>query len=313
LEENTIDSDKHKTVEEEIPVEEEAKGESGDKQEESTLPSPDAVAIAETERAPHDGTEVNWLQEMAALRFITARRNRFNLQFYFSPTISYRKLTDGNTSKELSNVPLATNQLEVNNFVDHKPSIGLELGSNVLFSPSKKLTLKTGLQLNYSRYTIKAYKFYFEKANIALLSSGRISDTMSSYTTLRNFNGYMPEELQNQYVQLSLPIGAELKLLGNKRLQLNVAGTVQPSYLLYNDTYLLSTDFINYTKEPSLVRKWNVNTSAEAFVSYYIGGMRWQLGPQFRYQTLSSYNDRYPIKEYLFEYGVKFGVSKTLR
>jgi hypothetical protein len=273
----------------------------------------DNVFTNAEERTPHDGREINWLQEMAALKLSSARRNRFNLQLYFSPTISYRKLTDGEKSKDLSNVPLATNELGVNDFVDHKPSIGLEIGSNLLFSPSKKLTLKTGLQVNYSRYSIKAYMFYFEKANIGLLTAGRIADTMSSYTSLRNFNGYSPELLQNQYLQLSLPLGAEYKLLGNKRLQLNVAGTIQPTYLLYNDTYLLSTDFINYTKEPSLVRKWNVHTSAEAFVSYYIGGMRWQIGPQFRYQTLSSYNDRYPIKEYLMEYGVKFGVSKTLR
>jgi hypothetical protein len=264
-------------------------------------------------RSSHEGADVNWLQEMAAMKLASTKRNRFNLQFYFSPTVSYRKLTDGEKSKDLSNVPLATNQLGLTSFVDHKPSIGLELGSNLLFSPSKKLTLKTGLQLNYSRYSIKAYKFYYEKAKIELLTAGRISDTMSSYTSIRNFNGYSPEQLENQYIQLSMPIGAEYKLLGGKRLQLTVAGTIQPTYLLYNDTYLLSTDFINYTKEPSLIRRWNVNTSAEAYVSYYIGSMRWQIGPQFRYQSLSSYVDRYPIKEYLFEYGVKIGVSKTLR
>ena len=102
-------------------------------------------------------------------------------------------------------------------------------------------------------------------------------------------------------------------LINGKKVQLHIAGTLQPTYLLYNDTYLLSTDYINYIKEPSLVRKWNLHTSAEAFISYYVGSMRWQVGPQFRYQTLSSYNDRYPIKEYLIEYGVKFGVSKTLK
>jgi hypothetical protein len=271
------------------------------------------VSPEDNPRTSHESTEINWLQEMAAIKLSSARRNRFNLQFYFSPTVSYRKLTDGEKSKDLSNVPLATNQLGVTNFVDHKPAIGLELGSNVLFTPSKRLTLKTGLQLNYSRYSIKAYKFYYENAKIKLLTAGRISDTMSSYTSIRNFNGYSPEHLQNQYIQLSMPIGAEYKLLGTKRLQLNVAGSIQPTYLLFNDTYLLSTDFINYIKEPSLIRRWNVNTSAEAYVSYYIGSMRWQVGPQFRYQTLSSYVDRYPIKEYLFEYGIKIGVSKTLR
>jgi hypothetical protein len=114
-------------------------------------------------------------------------------------------------------------------------------------------------------------------------------------------------------LQVSIPIGVELKILGNKRVQLNVAGTVQPSYLLFNDTYLLSTDYVNYAKETSLVQKWNLHTSFETFISYNVGGIRWQVGPQFRYQLLSTYNDRYPIKEYMMEYGIKVGVSKTLR
>lgn len=271
------------------------------------------IVNLDPEETPQEA-EINWLQEMAAIKLTPAKRNLFNLQFYFSPTISYRKLSDGNRIKDFTtNAPLAVSHLGVNSFVNHKPAIGVELGSNVLFSPLKNLTFKSGLQINYSRYSIKAYNFYFEKANIALTSVGRVADTMTSYTSIRNFNGYSPEELQNQYVQVSLPVGAELKLLGNERLQLNVAGTIQPTYLLFNDTYLLSTDYANYTKEPSLVRKWNVHTSAEAFISYYIGGMRWQAGPQFRYQTLSSFNDRYPIKEYLIEYGIKIGVSKTLK
>jgi hypothetical protein len=268
---------------------------------------------ARTEKQGGQRKEINWLQELAVIKLTPATRKRFNLQFYFSPTVSYRRLTDGTKTGNIRNLPLASSHLGVNYFVDHKPSVGVELGSNLLYTPAKNITLKSGLQMNYSRYNIKAYKFYYEKANIALTTAGSVPDTMSSYTSLRNLSGYSPEALQNQYVQISLPIGAELTLIRGKRLQLNVAGTVQPTYLIFNDTYLLSTDFINYIKEPSLVRKWNVHTSAEAFVSYHIGGMRWQVGPQFRYQTLSSYNDRYPIKEYLIEYGVKFGVSKTIK
>lgn len=258
--------------------------------------------------------EINWMQQMTAIKLGTQKKSPFHLQFYFSPSVSYRRLADNKATSNIGqqNVPLASGNSNIDRYVDHKPSIGAELGSNVLFSAGRNLTFKTGLQLNYSRYTIKAYKFYFEKASIALNSLGPVGDTITSYTSFRNFSGYSPEELQNQYLQISVPIGAELKLFGGKRLQLNVAGTIQPTYLLLNDSYLLSTDYVNYAKEPSLVRKWNVHTSMEAFISYKTGGVRWQVGPQFRYQLMSSYNDRYPIKEYLFEYGVKVGVSKTL-
>ncbi|MEJ7739417.1 MAG: hypothetical protein WKF97_18485 [Chitinophagaceae bacterium] len=259
--------------------------------------------------------KTNWLQEMALIRLTPPKKNRFNLQFYLSPTISYRKLADNGNKINVNqqNVPLAINHTNIDRYVDHVPSVGVELGSNVLYSVFENLTLKTGLQLNYSRYNIKAYSFYYEKASIALNRAGLGTDTISAYTSLRNFNGYSPEQLQNQYLQVSLPVGAELKLLGNKRLQLNIAGTIQPTYLLFNDTYLLSMDYVNYAKEESLVRKWNVHTSVEAFISYKTGGVRWQLGPQFRYQLMSSYNDRYPIKEYLIEYAAKIGISKTIK
>lgn len=270
----------------------------------------------EVEETPEkDEGIANWLQDMAVIRLTPKRHGRFNLQFYFSPLVSYRTLTDNNnkTRNGQGNTPVTTNQIDINQYVDHQPSIGVELGSNLLFKATKNLTFKTGVQLNYSRYTIKAYKAGYEKASIALNTFGPIADIITSYTTIRNFDGYLQEQLQNQYVQVSVPFGAELKLLGNKRLQINIAGTIQPTLLLFNDTYLLSTDYLNYTKEPSLVRKWNVHTSAEAYVSYQFANVRWQVGPQFRYQLLSSYNDRYPIREYLMEYGIKFGISKTLR
>jgi hypothetical protein len=37
------------------------------------------------------------------------------------------------------------------------------------------------------------------------------------------------------------------------------------------------------------------------------------LGPQVRYQVLSSYKDKYPIREYLIDYGFKLGIQKTLK
>ena len=281
--------------------------------------SPVSDLVKTNEKAPDpvqaSAPRTNWLQETAAIKLTTKKKSPYNLQFYFSPTVSYRRLADNkfNNSINQQNLPFASRTSNIDRYVEHNPSVGAELGSNVLLAAGKNFTVKTGLQLNYSRYSIKAYKFYFEKASIALNSVSSPGDTLTSYTSFRNFGGYSPEQLQNQYLQVSMPIGAELKLLGNKNLRFSIAGTVQPSYLLFNDTYLLSTDYVNYAKQPSLVRKWNVHTSVEAFVSYRLGGVTWQFGPQFRYQLLSSYTDRYPIKEYLMEYGVKVGISKTLR
>jgi hypothetical protein len=72
---------------------------------------------------------------------------------------------------------------------------------------------------------------------------------------------------------------------------------------------MLSTDYKNYTEVPWLSRKWNVNTSIETYVAYSTGKMNWQIGPQVRYQLLSSYISKYPLKENLFDFGLRIGMS----
>jgi hypothetical protein len=104
-----------------------------------------------------------------------------------------------------------------------------------------------------------------------------------------------------------------LRVLGNERLQFNIGATVQPSYLLNTNSYMLTADYSNYTKEPSLFRRWNVSGGIEAFLSYQMGPVRWQVGPEFRYQFLSTYyNSQYPINENLKGYGLKIGITKQL-
>jgi hypothetical protein len=266
-----------------------------------------------------DNRRINWLQEYAVYDLSPFKPQRVSWQISFAPTMNYRKLTgrdNANMQSSARNIPIALSiEGDLDKLVNHKPALGFELGSYVVYSLSHNLALKGGLQFNYSRYEIQAYSSATERATIALNSINGLSSpsSISNLTQLRNFGGYAVQEIQNQYFQLSVPLGVEINILGSKKLQLGVAGTVQPTYLLNRNTYLISSDYKNYTKEPSLVRRWNVNTSAETFVSYKTAGLKWQAGPQIRYQLFSSYTDKYPIKEYLIEYGVKIGVTKTIR
>ena len=56
-----------------------------------------------------------------------------------------------------------------------------------------------------------------------------------------------------------------------------------------------------------------INANAETFLGYTTGSYRWQIGPQVRYQMLPSLVDKYPNREYLFNYGLKVGVVKQLK
>ena len=260
---------------------------------------------------------VNWLEDYAVFQLTPSKPKRLGIQIYFSPTVNYRKLSgSGNfPSSDLKSIPLSTNIMgDVDQYVKHKPALGFEIGSSLLYRTSKRITYKAGLQFNYSRYNIQAYQGLPEVATIALSnSSAFLADTISTISSIRNLSGYEQEDLSNQYFQVSMPIGLEFRVIGNEKLQLNIAGTLQPTYLINRNSYLITTDYKNYMREPSLVRRWNVNGGLEAYVSYNTGAVRWQVGPQIRYQLLSTYIKEYPIKEQLNEYGFKIAVSRNLR
>lgn len=213
-------------------------------------------------------------------------------QIYFTPTVSYRKLSD--------------NYIE--NVVPQKPAFGFELGMAAKYAVSKNAKLRAGLQFNVNRYEIKTYDSYAQLATVRLVDRNGI-DYVSAFTNYNNFSGYKSSWVQNFYFQVSAPVGVEFKLKGDDKVQFGIASTLQPTYLLGNKAYVISTDYKNYAEMPQLVRRWNVNTNFETFVAYSTGHLNWQVGPQFRYQLLSSYLKKYPVKENLFDFGLKVGIS----
>ena len=213
-------------------------------------------------------------------------RNKFGFQIYVAPSVSYRKLTeDRSMLKEGTNTgPVGLNYVaDVNNVVRHKPGNGIE-----------------------------AYRSSTELASIALIGDHGI-DTINTVAVYRNNNGYSSAELVNRYYQLAIPVGVEWEIIGNKRIRLNVAGSIQPTYLINHNAYILSTNFKNYSENPEMVRSFNINSNIETFISFKAGDFKWQLGPQLRYQPYSTFIREYPIKEHLMDYGIKFGLSKTFR
>ena len=77
-------------------------------------------------------------------------------QYYLTPTVSYRKLTGqaSNTSYQYNSSTYNTNSLfakDVNDAVRHRPGIGLEVGTAMLYPLTKKLSFKTGFQMKNKR------------------------------------------------------------------------------------------------------------------------------------------------------------------
>jgi hypothetical protein len=197
-------------------------------------------------------------------------RNKFGFQIYVAPSVSYRKLTeDRSMLKEGTNTgPVGLNYVaDVNNVVRHKPGNGIEAGVSILYNLTNKFRFKSGLQFNVRQYSIEAYRSSTELASIALIGDHGI-DTINTVAVYRNNNGYSSAELVNRYYQLAIPVGVEWEIIGNKRIQLNVAGSIQPTYLINHNAYILSTNFKNYSENPEMVRSFNINSNIETFISF---------------------------------------------
>lgn len=275
-----------------------------------------AAAIAESD----DAQRANWLHDYAMnLLETTPKSGRTYLELSLSPTVSYRSMGGSDAGADKL-YPLGVNGIPSggpNSYIDHRPGFGFDASGSILYRLTRNLSVKGGLQFNFTRFPIKAY---------ADNGSGASSGT----TTLQSPYGIMMDSISstgmpmarsgkensitidNDYYQLSAPVGFELRVLGNEQLQFNLAATIAPSYLLNSTSYMLSSGYTRYDKRPEMYRRLNFYASAEAFLSYRVGNIRWQVGPEFRYQLLSSYTSQAGISEYLKSYGLKIGITKSI-
>ncbi|RYY61260.1 MAG: hypothetical protein EOO05_07035 [Chitinophagaceae bacterium] len=264
--------------------------------------------------------ELDLLEAPASIESVVnsykAPAKKVSWQFFVTPTISNRRLSSNKAFRSMpdplgiggsSNFPFATTP-DVNNAVTHKPDVGLQIGFTARYPISRNVRITGGFQFNLNRYDIKAFLNNGEVARIELDGSAAPVSTWSSY---RSQGVSRLDWLKNIYFSVSAPIGAEFILFRNRKASnaFGIAGTIQPTYVIRNKAYLISTDYKNYAKVPWLVRDANVSTGFEAFVQHNKGKTEWQIGPQARYQLLSSFNKKYPIRENLFDFGVKFGIT----
>ncbi|HEU5167196.1 MAG TPA: hypothetical protein VFU29_16735 [Chitinophagaceae bacterium] len=237
-----------------------------------------------------------------------SKQPKVTAQVYFTPTVSYRKLTE---NKNVYTGGFYVPALDLKNVVKHKPAMGLEFGIEGKYRVNKKFSIKTGLQFNINRYDIRAYSHPTEIATVALSSGYRGVDSLSTLSYYRNFGGSSPNSnwLENFYFQVAAPVGVEIIVSDNKNIQWGVSGTLQPTYVIGDRAYVISSDYKNYAKFPDLMRRWNISTGVGTFVSYSTGRIKWQVGPQLRYQHLSSFVSALTVKEKLYAIGLKVGAT----
>ncbi len=255
-------------------------------------------------------------------KYISRKPSKFGFQFYITPSTSYRKLSDEKVKEVIqpaitnaqstANTPVSQTG-NINQVVRHKPAMGLELGFGVMYHITNRLKLKTGVQLNIRQYQIETYRSAsYDRATISLINFRGV-ENITRFSPYNNNSGYREATLDNKVYQLSIPLGLQLDILKSKNWSINTEASVQPTLNLNKDVYLLSTDYKHYAEGNDFVRRWNVNTAVGFNISYTAGKTSWQIGPQVRYQHLSTYSNKYPIRENLMDYGLRIGFTKALQ
>lgn len=250
------------------------------------------------------------IPKTTAIRVMKPYKNMFGLQFYVAPSVSYRRLSGSGIKTFSSPTGNYNYSDDVNNVVDQQAMTGVEAGAALVFSMNKKLRFKTGLQFNMSQYEVRAYQHSAEL--VPMTAAGIGHSQVNAISVFRSTGSGDRSTLRNQRMMLSIPIGAEWTVINKNRIQFNVAGSIQPTYVINNQSYMVSSDLKNYAQSPSLYRHFNLNTGFEAFITFRTGATKWNIGPQVRYQLMSSFKSEYPIKEHLMDYGFKVGMTRTL-
>ncbi len=232
-----------------------------------------------------------------------------SVSYYITPSVGYRTLTQVQQNSKAavftSSFAASSNSNTTDETMNDVFALNLEAGAVYQYQLSKNIRLKTGLQANYTNYISKATEL-LHPTQASLAVTGLQNTTRSSLYTAEDGG----TNLNKTTWQVVVPIGLDIKVAGNEKLKWYIGATAQPTYILSGSAFVLSSDAKNYITENSLLRKWNLNTAVETFVSFKpSAGITLNVGPQFRYQVLSSFKKTYNYNEKLYNVGVKVGLT----
>jgi hypothetical protein len=269
------------------------------------------VTSPEAEKEQQDQAEKAWIEDFVFhnKKNTNKFRDKIVYQFYTTPSVGFRSLSNSEFSPPPARLIANGQANTIDNSLYHTSALNMEAGGNILYNFSRNLRLKAGLQINYTNYKINAYELNHPTS--ATVNVSDVNNGLESYNTiLANTPGLYSKNLNSNTYQLSVPLGADIKIAGNNKLKWYAGATVQPTYIAGGNAYLISSDLKNYVADDGMMRKFNLNGGIETFLSYKTrNGIILNAGPQFRYQFLSTYVSEYSFDEKLYNIGLKLGIT----
>lgn len=242
-------------------------------------------------------------------------KSKLSMQFYITPSVGYRTRFKNNDFEPNFGLLQRQSQATDPEEVTHQAAMNIEAGASLIKQLNKRIRLRAGLQFNYSNYITYAHKLQHPGQTTVLLNDINTGALMpvSYSSSYGNVLGENNSQLNNSSVQLSIPIGVDYKLMGNDKIKWYAGASLQPGFVLNGNSYLVSADYKHFAEDESLLRSFNVNSAIETFISIKApSGTMINLGPQLRYQLMSTHTKQYAYTEKLYNIGFKIGITKKL-
>ena len=238
------------------------------------------------------------------------RKNKPEWTFYITPTISTASFSNKSIDPSVAN----SSQVALSNRSAFKllrnSRFGIETGTEMAVKIDKNLKFVTGFNLGYSGYKILSNLVHPTFTTLMLRDNN--GGTYSKNFLTHYGNGQSPGHvaLNNYKIQASIPLGVQFNVWGNEKIKIDLTSLLEPSVVIKDDAYLISSDGRYYVNDPSLVRRTNLDGHFGSYITFIGKKVKWHLGPDFRYQLFSSYKNIYPAKEHLIDYGIRIGLSR---
>ena len=246
---------------------------------------------------------------------LQSKSNRFDIQLFVTPSFAYRTISYGKSkaNSQLAGIPNGAGYIvNVSELVANKPTAGYEGGVAIGYKLNNNLTLRAGLQFNEREYDFSGSIPGPTGADNAVAANnsntGGAADVNAQ--SAAGTKQQPPVVFTNRYYQASIPIGIDWKAWKRGKFSVGLATSLAPSYTFSKAPFIVASD--KSVNGLNLMRNWNINSTLETYFAYTTGKFKWQIGPQVRYQFLSTLNGNYPVNEHLIDYGIKIGVTRSL-
>lgn len=275
-----------------------------------TIPGDILYSLISNNKTLGIGAENNLASVTALNPLKKGRKNKPEWTFYITPTISTASFSNKSIDPSVAN----SSQVALSNRGVFKllrnSRFGIETGTEMTVKIDKNLKFVTGFNLGYSGYKILSNLVHPTFTTLMLRDNN--GGTYSKNFLTHYGNGQSPGHvtLNNYKIQASIPLGVQFNVWGNEKIKIDLTSLLEPSVVIKDDAYLISSDGRYYVNDPSLVRKTNLDGHFGSYITFIGKKVKWHLGPDFRYQLFSSYKNIYPAKEHLIDYGIRIGLSR---